>query len=221
LESAAVPELINGARFFGVAARAGGALGPGPDGWFDYLQYIDPEKNVVAGKWSVTAAGTLAVASGAKNGRLILPITAPGSYELEVAFTRTNGADAVVICLPVGRSACTLMLGGDGGAASGLDLVNNKPYKDNETSVRPASLFNDSKYTVLARVLLWKDEAEVVITLSGKPYIKWKGPPSALSRAETWKLPDGRCPGLGACNSTVVFDRVRMRVLPSDAAAGK
>jgi len=220
LESAAAPELINGARFFGVAAKAGG-LTPGPDGWYDYLQYIDPEKNCVAGKWSLTPAGTLAVASGTNNSRLILPITAPGSYELEVAFTRTNGADAVAVCLPVGRSACALLLGGEGGAAAGLDLVNNKPYKDNETSVRPASLFNDSKYTVLARVLLLKDEAEVVITLNGKPYIKWKGPTSALSRAEAWKLPDGRCPGLGAYNSTVVFDRVRMRVLPSDAAAAK
>ena len=216
----AVPEAINGNRFFGVAARAGG-LTPGADGWYDYLQYIDPEKNTVAGKWDFTAAGTLAVASAGKNSRLILPITAPCSYELEVAFIRTNGADAVAVCLPVGRAACTLMLGGDGGAASGLDLVNNKPYKDNETSVRPASLFNDSKYTVLARVLLHADDAEVIVTLNGRPYVKWKGQPSALSRAEIWKLPDGRCPGLGVCNSTVVFDRVRMRVLPNDPAPAK
>ena len=216
----AVPEAINGNRFFGVAARAGG-LTPGADGWYDYLQYIDPEKNTVAGKWEVTASGTLAVASGAKNSRFILPITAPGSYELEVTFTRTNGSDAVAVCLPVGRAACTLMLAGDGGAASGLDLVNNKPYKDNETSVRPASLFNDSKYTVVARVLLHADEAEIIITLNGKPYIKWRGPPSALGRAEAWKLPDGRCPGLGACNATVVFHSVRMRTLGSAAAAAK
>jgi tetratricopeptide (TPR) repeat protein len=220
LESAAAPERINGARFFGVAAKAGGAFGPGLDGWYDYLQYIDPEKNTVTGEWDFTDSGALAVASGAKNGRLILPITAPGNYELEVAFTRTSGADAVVICLPVGRAACALLVSGEGGTASGLDLVNNKPYKDNETSVRPASLFNDTKYTVLVRVLLGRDEAEVVITLNGKPYIKWKGPPSALARSAAWKLPDGRCPGLGSCDSSVIFHSVRMRTLPV-AAAGK
>jgi hypothetical protein len=219
-ETSAAPELINGARFFGVAARAGAAFAPGPDGWYDYMNYIDPEKNTVAGMWSFTSSNALAVASGAKNGRLVLPITAPGSYELEVAFTRTVGSDAVVVCLPVGRAACALLLGGEGGAAAGLDLVNNKPYKDNETSVRPASLFNDTKYTVLVRVFLGRDEAEVVIMLNGKPYIKWKGPPSALSRAETWKLPDGRCPGLGSCDSSVIFHSVRMRTLPV-AAAGK
>jgi tetratricopeptide (TPR) repeat protein len=219
-DPAAVPEAINGNRFFGVAARAGG-LTPGSDGWFDYLQYIDPDKNTVAGKWSFTAAGTLAVASGGKNSCLILPITAPGSYELEVAFIRTNGADAVAVCLPVGRAACTLMLGGEGGAASGLDLVGGKPYQNNETSVRPAPLLNDSKYAVLARVLLHQGDAEVIVTLNGRPYVKWKGQPSALSRAEIWKLPDGRCPGLGVYNSTVVFDRVRMRVLPSDVVPAK
>jgi tetratricopeptide (TPR) repeat protein len=216
---AAAPERISGARFFGVAAKAGGAFGPGPDGWYDYMNYIDPEKNAVAGKWGFTSASELTITAGAKNSRLILPVTAPGNYELEVVFTRTSGSDAVVICLPVGRSACALLLGGEGGAASGLDLVNNKPYKDNETSVRPASLFNDSKYTVLVRVLLRQDEAEVVVTLNGRPYIKWKGPPSALSRAETWKLPDGRCPGLGSCDSTVIFHSARMRVLSGGAAA--
>ena len=218
-ETPAVPEAINGARFFGVAARPGGPLPPGPDGWYDYMNYIDPEKNAVAGKWGFTSASALAITAGAKNSRLILPVTAPSNYELEVVFTRTSGSDAVVICLPVGRSACALLLGGEGGAASGLDLVNNKPYKDNETSVRPASLFNDSKYTVLVRVLLRQDEAEVVVTLNGRPYIKWKGPPSALSRAETWKLPDGRCPGLGSCDSTVIFHSARMRVLSGGAAA--
>ncbi|MCX5677020.1 MAG: hypothetical protein NTX87_18685, partial [Planctomycetota bacterium] len=77
----AAPELINGARFFGVAAKAAGAFAPGPDGWYDYLQYVDPEKNAVAGKWSYTTGDALAVASGTKNNCLILPITAPGSYE--------------------------------------------------------------------------------------------------------------------------------------------
>ena len=217
----ATPELINGARFFGVAARSGGAFTPGPDGWYDYLQHIDPEKNTVAGKWDFTTGDALIVVSGTKNGRLVLPITAPGSYELEVGFTRTLGADAVVVLLPVGRAACALLVGGEGGTASGLDLVNNKPYKDNETSVRPASLFNDSKYTVLARVLVGKEEAEVIVTLNGKPYIKWKGPPSALSRAETWKLPDGRCPGLGSCDSSVIFHKVRMRTLTGDGTPAK
>jgi hypothetical protein len=112
------------------------------------------------------------------------------------------------------------LLGGEGGAAAGLDLVNSRPYKDNETSVRPAVLFNDSKYTVLAKVLVGKDEAEIVTTLNGKPYVKWKGPPSALSRAEAWKLPDRRCPGLGSCDSSVIFHKVRMRTLPVAAAAG-
>jgi tetratricopeptide (TPR) repeat protein len=214
----AVPEAINGARFFGVAARPGGPLPPGPDGWYDYMNYIDPEKNTVAGKWSFTSGNALAVTSGAKNSRLILPVTAPGSYELEVVFTRTSGTDAVVVLLPVGRSACALLMGGEGGAASGLDLVNNKPYEDNETSVRPAALFNESKYTVLARVVLRQGEAEVIVTLNGRAYIRWKGPPSALSRAEAWKLPDGRCPGLGSCDSTVIFHKVRMRVLAGDAA---
>ncbi|MCX5684517.1 MAG: hypothetical protein NT049_12635 [Planctomycetota bacterium] len=224
VETPAAPEIIGGTRFFGVAAKTGGGGGlvPGPDGWFDYMEYVYLEKDAVAGKWSLAANNTaIVVASGDKNSRMVLPITAPGSYELEVTFTRTLGTDAVVLLLPVGRAACALLLGGEGGAASGLDLVNNKPYKDNETSVRPAMLFNDSKYTVLVRVLLGSDEAEVIVTLKGKPYIKWKGPPSALARSAAWKLPDARCPGLGSCDSAVIFHSVRMRTLPVAAAAGK
>jgi hypothetical protein len=57
--------------------------------------------------------------------------------------------------------------------------------------------------------------------MNGKPYIKWKGPPSALSRDETWKLPDGRCPGLGSCDSTVIFHRARMRTLTGDGTPAK
>jgi len=54
-----------------------------------------------------------------------------------VAFIRTNGADAVAVCLPVGRAACTLMLGGDGGAASGSTSSTISPTRTTKPPSAP------------------------------------------------------------------------------------
>ena len=186
------------------------AAGP----WTDCLEAVDLAKNVVAGKWGVKD-GCL---SNTSWGRVSLPVAPQGSYEMQVSFVRTAGDSTVTVCLPVGPSACALVLSASAGTASGLEFINsNSVTKGTEGCVRPGTLVSGKEYSLNIKVLLRADQAEVATELDGKPLVRWQGPVSALSN-QAWGLPDPKYVGVGAINPTV-FRRILVRNLPADAGS--
>ncbi len=184
-----------------------------PGQWMDLLPLVDPEKDVVKGKWTRRGGG-LAVTSRTDGQRTVIPVAVTGSYELEVVLVRTEGKDNVAILIPVGTGKVAVSLNAWYKKAR-LECVHGKP--DNATEVEVGALENGRPYTVRISVLAQGNNARVDVSLNGKQVIQWQGPQSALSPPGAWQLPVRRCLGLGTWGSAVAFRRVRLRMLSGEA----
>ena len=190
-----------------------GTIKPGK--WVDLLPFVDPAKDAVKGKWK-RQGSAIAITKSESHSRTAIPVAPQGSYELEVRFVRASGNEDVNILLPVSNSRVMLMLSGWGGTVSGLELINGKRASSNETTVKPGALENGRQHYLQINVLLKGDQAQIAVRLDGKPYLRWRGPHSALSMLPYWRLPTAGCLGLGAY-STVVFHSVRLKMLSGEA----
>jgi len=63
-------------------------------------------------------------------------------------------------------------------------------------------------------------EVEIIVTLDGAPYIRWRGPPADLSVPREWTegplLPLGQV-GLTVQKATAAWQSVRLRMLSGEA----
>jgi len=182
----------------------------------DLLALVDLTKDVVKGDWQRQAAALQVAAKGGPM-LLVIPVKPCGSYELEARFVRTDGKGTVIAVLPVGSKSVALSMSWNKGQVSGLDQIHGKGPKDNETCVKPGALQNNHEYALLMKVLVEGTNAQVAVSLDGKPYISWQGPVSALGLYSNLRLPHGGCLGLGACDATVVFGSARLRMLSGEA----
>jgi hypothetical protein len=188
---------------------------PTPGDWIDCLRLPDLDKFCLTGRWSVGNA-SLAMFDQDLNGRYTIPVAPTGNYEVQVSFARMTGDNAVVVILPVGPTACGLVLSAASGAASGLEAINGRWAGANETAVRPGTVVNGQEYSLAIKVMLQGAQADISATLDGKPFVHWKGPTSALSIYPGWEVENSKCVAVGACHSAVEFRRVQMRSLTGE-----
>jgi hypothetical protein len=181
--------------------------------WFDLLRILDPVRNLAGGTAQRTDAGL--VIAGTKSssvGKVAIPLTPTGGYDLEAKFARIQGSADVGFILPVGSSAVFLNFGGWDNSLSGIENIQGKRL-DNLDSTVKAGLKNGQLYTLHVRVTLDGSQASIVVTLDGKPFTKWAGPVSALSLDKAWVLPTNLSFGLATWQSTGAFQTVRMRMI--------
>lgn len=183
-----------------------------PGQWVELLRLVDPARDAVNGKWE-WQGDSLALTGGEGVRALMLPVRVTGSYELQVRFARTAGYEGLVFPLAVGSAQTSLVLSGRAGAAHGLECINGKNCEDNETSVKPGVLQNNRVYSLHIRVTLEKDLAQVQAELDGSALLSWRGPVSALSAIDMWKLPLRNTIGLSSWASNVVYYSVRLKML--------
>jgi len=173
---------------------------------------------VVSGAWERRGTAIEVAAKASRWPRLLLlPAMPQGSYEVEAKFVRTAGAGTVIAILPVASRSVALCMSWNNGMVSALEQINGKGPKDNETGVRPGALQNNHEYALLIKVMVEGADAQVAVSLDGKPYISWQGPVSALSLFPNLRLPHAGCLALGACDATVAFSSVRLRMLSGEA----
>jgi hypothetical protein len=187
--------------------------------WIELIPLVDPDKDAPVGKWRREGGALVTVDSG-RLGRIMLPVVPKGSYELVVRFVRSAGDDTVGLLLPVGSTGACLQLSGWHGRASGLEEIDGKDAASNPTTVRPGSLQNGRQYALAVRVLVRGDQAEIAVTLDGKPYTRWRGSQASLHQRGDLSLPQAGCPGLVGCNARergVVFRGARLRMLSGEA----
>ena len=185
--------------------------------WIDLLPMVDLKRDVVYGQWECTKSGLAAVGKEEPFRRVEMPVVPSGNYELEVKFVRVSGSE-VEVFLPVGPKSVDLVLGWGGtNGTSGLEMINGKDIRYNETMVRPANIGNGQPHTVNIRVIADEAKAEITVSLNGKPYTKWAGPQQALSPHPEWALRNSNYLGLGMGNTNAVFQSVRLRMLSGKA----
>ncbi len=182
---------------------------PGP--WIDVLKITTAENLRAWGDFKRTKAG---IVSGPKDlCRASLPICPRGDYELQVRLTPVTGAN-VGIAIPVGGKMPILQLGDQ---YSGIQLIRGKMAGENETKTSAAVIKSGQPTTVGVKVLLDGDKATISVTMDGKPYINWTGPPSALSTEKWGDMPRKGAVGLKSYMSSVLCSAVRVRMLSGKA----
>lgn len=174
----------------------------------DLLAGFKPQTQTVAGEWSLD--GDEVRAAAGKGARAILATRLPGSYQVDIEFTRNSGSDVVALILPVGTTAVSLELSSWGGEAHGLARVDEQTSRSpqNPTSVRPGKLENGKRYRLFVRVSSDGDNGTIEAKLDGKQLITWNGPTARLKPHVVFNLPKQTSLGLTAHNSDVTFHKV-------------
>ncbi len=178
--------------------------------WIDLLPLVDPKKNAVRGQWERQGSG-LAIVRWTDFGRLMIPAVVRGNYDMKVRFARTTGGGIVGVVLPVGPTGVLLALGFQNDACHGLGEVGGKDAASNKSTVRPGKIENGRPYDVRIKIRLDGKQASVRVAIDGKYLIGWRGPASALTVGEYWRLPRPDCPGLTSYNANIVFPSVRLK----------
>ncbi|NQU26267.1 MAG: hypothetical protein HQ567_33695 [Candidatus Nealsonbacteria bacterium] len=184
--------------------------------WVELLGPVDVAKDGVAGKW--TRAGEAVGVSPSGMATLMLPVRIEGSYELVVESTGTAGTNSVVVIPPVGSRQCYVMLNGWKGTASGIGQIDGRSGSENSTTKKPGPLRNGRRNSILLRVQLAGDRADIKVLLDRNPYTSWSGKQASLSLPESWGRWDSDRPVLGASDSSVTFHSVRFRLLSGTAS---
>ncbi len=186
--------------------------------WVDVLKLVDTTKDAVKGKWSRN--GSEVSCEPEEGARISVPIVVNGSYDLEVAFTRSDGDCDVNTIFAAGGQQCSMLLSMAHGV-SGLDRIDGKRPTDegNPTTIRPGTLVNGHRCRLLISVRIPQPEhASVDVSLDGKPYLPhWEGNPALLSLDAGWRMPDVRQLGLAAWSTRVTFHSMRLKLIAGQA----
>jgi hypothetical protein len=186
--------------------------------WVDVLRLVDTTRNVVKGKWS--RAGHEITTEPEHGSRIVIPVAAEGSYDLEVVLVRQMGETDIATTIPVGPHACDIIVGWNRDV--GLDRVNGERIhsEKNPTKLVSDQFENGQVYRLLAKVrMLSAGRASVDAALNGKPIVRWEGDPAVLSFDGGWSMPTTDHFGLGAWDARVTFKSARLRMVSGTASA--
>jgi len=186
-------------------AKLGEARADAPGPWVDLLRLADPARHAIEGAWELTPGG-LSIKDGW--GRFAFPCVPEGSYEVTFVMNRVGGNGGAGIVLPVASTGVFFNFEAGGGRFDGA-----KPGQPAVELLSPGALVAGKDFAFDIRVIQKKDQAEISINLSDKPYLHWQGPVSDLSVPDRAKWLQPLRVSLGTNWSHFVFKSVKMRTL--------
>jgi clan AA aspartic protease (TIGR02281 family) len=189
--------------------QAAAPLNPDVGSGHELLGLVNLDTDKVAGR--CTLDGHQLTVTG--NGRVIIPYSPKGNYELRIKAMRQRGSNDILVYFPAGDTITTLVLSGGGGFASGLEKVDGQYHEKNKTTVKPGNLINEKWYDIGIRVSEAGADAEILVQLDGADYIHWRGAKSDLTPYDD--VPDrvkrGKLIMLGSAHDAVdVFASVNL-----------
>ncbi|MBS0206913.1 MAG: hypothetical protein JSS49_28900 [Planctomycetes bacterium] len=185
--------------------------------WVDLLPKINFAEHVLVGTWKQLPQGGIVCDAFRYNSRIMAPIVAIGSFELQWKVTRKNGKEAVGLIWPVGNAACIFQLDAYEGTISGLEKVDgkyiNKLVGTPATVAKPVPLTNGQLYEVHVKVLQLQDKASIEVTLDHRPVINWQGNTSQLSLHKDHCLPIINAIGINSFDAGMEVQELKIRLL--------
>jgi hypothetical protein len=176
------------------------------------LAGVDLGKAVVDGSWQRTADG-IAMGKGWGTSHLITSPIAPGGYDVEMTFVRTDGDDIIGLVLPVGANHTMLMFTAPRRAyyaLSGLEAIDGKGAKANGTGFL-ADLVTGKLHTVRASVRRAPEGWLIMASLDGRPVVYWRGAESAVGMGSGWSVDKPETFALAGFDVAVTFKSLRVR----------
>ncbi len=175
--------------------------------WTSLLDYVDVERDSVAGEWRKTEDGLqVAAAAGA---RLAIPV-APGSeYDLRIEFTRRSGVHSIALIFPRGDGQASFEVDAWGQHLGGIQNIAGRTIQNNPTRQADLTLTNGRRYTMTVEVRT----GQVRALLGDRVVATHRTDGADLSVPDLWALPDRHGPGIGAWDSETTFHVIEARTV--------
>ncbi len=184
--------------------------------WVNVLKLIDVARDHASGNWTRHGAEITGEPGVSQNPRINLPIALDGGYDLQVDFTRTNGAGEVHTIFSIGKQICGFTL--NAGSYNGYDSINGRTlydYYQNPYALTGFRLQNGHRYQEIISVRLLKGgAASVDVALDGKQFLPHLEGDPALLGVDTRYLAAPKQPTIDlGYGSTVTLNAVRLRMV--------
>ena len=173
----------------------------------ELLSRIDPQKDVVAGKWTVTTNGLMSDLS--PRARVQIPYEPPEEYDFQIVFTRLACTNAGVSqLLPKDGRPFAWHLAAQGNTYFGFDLVDGKWFQNNGTGVRVSECLKlHQRYTSTVAVR----KSSVKAFLDGRFITEWRPEMGPLSECPNNPLPNKSYLGFGSYQEQIVIHSATVR----------
>ena len=155
---------------------------PRPLPGIDLLRLVDVDRDKVAGDW--TFDGTTLVSPAVQFGRIAIPYIPPEEYDLRIVAERQGRGNSLNVGLVAGgRQVMAIVDGFVPEPRSGLDLIDKKPFYDNETTDRRGLAFSETRPST---VTIAVRRARVRVVVDGRTIVDWKADYSRVSLWAGW-----------------------------------
>jgi hypothetical protein len=167
------------------------------------IRFIDPAQDSFAGDWVVTG-GNLLCTKKVPWARVQVPYLPPDEYDLTIVVERKEPGGSLHFGLA--RGTIQFMVALEGGNGTGLEILDGKLAKDNETAVQGSVLAANKPSTVVCSVR----KEGVTVTIDDRKIVDWKGPFSRLKNFPEFQVPNPRALCIGSYGAVCVFTKVAL-----------
>jgi hypothetical protein len=174
-------------------------------GWINLLPLIDPQKDAVAGTWTIRN-GEL-VSDRLSGSRIEVPFEPPEEYDFRVIFSRMEGNFHVAQILSCFGTMFSFEIGAYANTTIGFTNVSGAGVDKNSSTIKLAScLDNNRKYISVVQVR--KDGLKAF--LDGKLITQLNTDYSNMSLNRAWALRSKSILGVGSTISLYVFHNIEL-----------
>jgi len=198
-ESSASPET----PLQSVRSEVGRKSGPAP-GEIDLLARLELSRDAVHGSWGFQG-GSL-VSPSAQWARLSIPCIPPEEYDFRIVATRRQGTDSLNVGFLHGGRQGMLMVDGNGGETSWIDLVTPYDLSSNPTAILGKYL----KWNRSTQVLVSVRKNGVGVSVDKTRIIDWTGEAAELKLIPGYRIPDRQRLFIGAWETVLLIEELTL-----------
>lgn len=177
----------------------------------DLLGMIDPSQDAVTGTWALDQ-GTL-LTPAVPWGRLEIPCRPPEEYELRIVATRLLGTDSLNLGLASRGRQFMVVLDGNSGLQSGLDLIKGNGFGENSTTSTEKVFPPGSPMSITVRV----SRGSISVWAGKRRVLEWVGNLETLELMSSWYVRSNGTLFIGAYATQFRIEEIKLTPVTGEA----
>jgi hypothetical protein len=182
------------------------------EGWINLMPLIDPQRDSLNGKWTRKGDKLLCEPSESQDVhlRMEIPYQPPIEYDFQIAFTRTDGKDAIQQIISTSNKQFLWGMGWHGSKYCAFDKFGSKGADSNPTT-RQLNIHSGRMY--ISKVEVRNDYLNAYLDNKIIATIKKlnAGDFGELLLWPFWRLHHNDTIGIGSANNTVIYHQIVIR----------
>jgi hypothetical protein len=183
----------------------------------DLLSLVDPQADAVIGTWKLADGNLISPATSDGFSSCEIPYSPPEEYDLTLVAERRGGNSSLLVGLIGGGKLFDMELDGRGGEFSGLDRIDGKWGRDNETRFRGGIFAYKVPHTFVVQVRAKR----VVVHLDGQEVVSWDADYRRVSPHPSISLKRSDCLFLGSWQSEFAILKFTLKQVTGEGKIGR